>query len=270
MGNRYGIPRYVYTKPLTYGLEHAAEKVDLLTDLSSQNALRLKSREFDVALLSPIDYARNSDRYLIVPSICVSSTTSRTVLLHLREGLRRINTIAVDIGLTSELVLAKIVLSEKYDSDPQFIPMTPDINTMLAKADAALLVGGPALFSSLDAARTIDLVEEWNNLTELPYVHALWLSHRDSLTQNVIHSLRQSLDDGVRHTKEIALEASKNEHVSRQKCESYLSSFSFELDDEAIESISEFYRYAFYYGVLGEVPEIKLYPEELPPDIPLN
>jgi chorismate dehydratase len=270
MGNRYGIPLYVYTKPLTYGLEHAAQEVALLADLSSQNALRLKSRELDVALLSPIDYARNSDQYLIVPNICVSSAAGRTVLLHLREGLRRINTVAVDIGLTSELVLAKIVLSEKYDTDPQFIPMTPDINTMLAKADAALLVGGPALFSSLDAARTIDLVEEWNDLTDLPYVYALWMSHRNLLTLGTVHSLKQSCEEGVRHMKEIALEASKNKHVSRQECEDYLSSFSFDLDDEAIESISEFYRYSFYYGVLGEVPEIKLYPQEVPPDIPLN
>jgi chorismate dehydratase len=270
MGNRYGIPRYIYTKPLTFGLEHAAQGVDLLADLSSQNALRLKSRELDVALLSPIDYARNSDQYLIVPSICVSSTTSRTVLVHLREGLRRINTVAVDIGLTSELVLAKIVLSEKYDSDPQFIPMAPDINAMLAKADAALLVGGPALFSSLDAARTIDLVEEWNDLTDLPYVHSLWLSHRDSLTRGAVHSLKQSCKEGLHHLKDIALATSESEHVTREECESYLSSFSFELDEEAIESISEFFRYAFYYEVLGEVPEIKLYPEELLPDIPLN
>jgi chorismate dehydratase len=270
MGNRYGIPRYVYTKPLTYGLEHAVQEVNLLTDLSSQNALRLKSRELDVALLSPIDYARNSNDYLIVPNICVSSTASRTVLLHLREGLRRINTIAVDIGLTSELVLAKIVLSERYDSGPQFIPMTPDINTMLTKADAALLVGGPALFSSLDTARTIDLVEEWNDLTDLPYVHALWLSRRDSLTLGAVHSLKQSREEGLHHLKDIALAASENEHITREECESYLSSFSFDLDDEAIESISEFYRYAFYYGVLSEVPEIKLCTQELPPDIPLN
>jgi chorismate dehydratase len=270
MGNRYGIPRYVYTKPLTYGLEHAAQEINLLPDLSSQNALRLKSRELDVALLTAVDYARNSNEYLIVPNICVSSTASRTVLLHLREGLRRINTIAVDIGLTSELVLAKIVLSEKYNTDPQFIPMTPDIDTMLGKADAALLVGGPALFPSLDTARTIDLVEEWNDLTDLPYVHALWLSHRDSPKRGTVRSLKQSCEEGVRHLKDIALVASQNEQLTRQECEGYLSLFSFDLDDEAIESVSEFYRYAFYYGILGEVPEIKFYAQELPPNIPLH
>jgi predicted solute-binding protein len=85
-----------------------------------------------------------------------------------------------------------------------------------------------------------------------------------------VESLKRSREEGLRHLKGIALVASQNEQVSRQECESYFSSFSFELDEDAIESISEFYRYAFYYGVLGEVPEIKLYPQELSPNIPLN
>lgn len=278
MGNRYGIPRYLYTKPLTYGLEQGSQKVDLFTDLSSQNALRLKSRELDAALLSPIDYARNSDEYLVVPNICVSSTGNHTILLHFREGLRKINTIAADIGLTSELVLAKILLVEKYDTNPQFIPIapsktlasSPDVAAMMAKADAALLVGGPILFSSLDTKCTIDLVEEWSDLTGLPYVHAIWLSHRDSLTPSKAYLLKQSCDEGLRHLHDIAVAASRAGQGTPEECESYLESFSFNLDEETIESLSEFYRYAFYHGILGEVPEIRFFPPELEPDIPIN
>jgi chorismate dehydratase len=268
MGNRYGIPRYLYTKPLTYGLEHGAQKANLLADLSSQNALRLKSRELDTALLSPIDYARNSDEYLIVPNICVSSTGNRSTLLHFREGLRSISTIAADIGLTSEFVLAKIILTEKYDTNPQFIPMAADVTTMLAKADAALFVGGPALFSSLDTQCTIDLAEEWGDLTDLPYVHAIWLSRRESLSPSKLYLLRESCEEGLRHLSDIALDASKEEQCTPEECESYLASFNFKLDEETVESISEFYRYAFYHGVLGDVPEIKFYPAALEPDIP--
>jgi chorismate dehydratase len=270
MGNRYGIPRYLYTKPLTYGLEQDTQKVDLLPELSSQNALRLKSRELDVALLSPIDYARNSDEYLMVPNICASSTGNRTMLLHFREGLRKINTIAADIGLTSELVLAKIILIEKYDTNPQFIPMaptnpasTPDVAAMLAEADAALLVGGPALLSSLDTKCNIDLVEEWVDLTDLPYVHAIWLSHRNSLSPSKVSLLRQSCDEGRRHLRNIALAASREGQGTPKECESYLASFNFNLDEEVIEGISEFYRYAFYHGILGEVPEMRFYLPEL-------
>jgi chorismate dehydratase len=272
MGNRFGIPRYLYTKPLTYGLERGTKKADLLADLSSQNALRLKSRELDAALLSPIDYARNSAEYLVVPNICVSGTGNRTTLLHFREGLRKINTIAADIGLTSELVLAKIILIEKYDMNPQFIPMGGwlDVTAMLAKADAALLVGGPALFSSLSTKCTIDLAEEWRDLTNLPYIHAFWLSRRDSVSPNKLHLLKQSCEEGIRHLHDIALAASKEEQSTPEECESYLSSFNFNLDEETIQSLSEFYRYAFYHGVLGEVPEIKIYPAEQEPDILSN
>ncbi len=271
MGNRYGIPRYLYTRPLTYGLEHGAQNIDLQTDLSSRNALRLKSKELDAALLSPIDYARNSAEYCIVPNICVSSSTgNRTALLHFREGLRKINTIAADIGLTSELVLAKIILSEKYETNPQFIPMLPDIPAMLAKADAALLVGGPSLFASLDTECTVDLVEEWADLTDLPYVHALWLAHRTALTPSKLYVLKRSFEEGQHHLSDIALSAAKEEQSSPEDCGVYLSSFNFTLDEEAVESLSEFYRYAFYYRLLGEIPEIKFYPPELEPDIPLN
>jgi chorismate dehydratase len=278
MGNRFGIPRYLYTKPLTFGLEQGPQKVDLFTDLSSQNALRLKSRELDAALLSPIDYARNSDEYLVVPNICVGSTGNHTLLLHFREGLRKINTVATDIGLTSELVLAKILLIEKYDTNPQFIPMapvktmasSPDVAAMLARADAALLVGGPSLFSSLDTKCTIDLVEEWGDLTGLPYVHAIWLSYRDSLTPSKVYLLKQSCDEGLRHLPDIALAASREGQGTPEVCENYLASFNFNLDEETIESLSEFFRYAFYHGILDEVPEIRFYPPELEPDIPFN
>jgi chorismate dehydratase len=276
MGNRYGIPRYLCTKPLTYGLEQGPQKVGLFTDLSSQNALRLKSRKLDAALLSPIDYARNSDEYLVVPNICVSSTGNHTMLLHFREGLRKINTIATDIGLTSELVLAKILLVEKYNTNPQFIPIAPtkslasgaDATAMLAKADAALLVGGASLFASLDTKCTIDLVTEWNDLTGLPYVHAIWLSHRDSLTPTMAHLLKQSCDEGIRHLHDIASAASREGQGTPEECETYLASFNFSLDEETVESLSEFYRYAFYHGILGEVPEISFFPPEL--DIPVN
>jgi chorismate dehydratase len=277
MGNRYGIPRYLYTKPLTYGLEQRTQKVDLFPDLSCQNALRLKSRELDAALLSPIDYARNSNEYLMVPNICVSSTGNRTMLLHFRKGLRTINSIAADIGLISELVLAKIILIEKYDTNPQFVPMAPaspasrpDVTAMLAKADAALLVGGPTLSSSRETECAIDLVEEWVDLTDLPYVHAIWLSHRNSLAPSNLYVLRRSCDEGRRHLRDIALVASKEGQGTPEECEAYLASLDFNLDEAAIESLSEFCRYAFYHGILGEVPEIRFYPPELDPGIHSN
>ena len=271
MGNRFGIPRYLYTRPLTYGLKHGVQELDLQTDLSSQNALGLNSKDLDAAPLSPIDYARRSAEYLIVPNICVSSKTGNgTILLHFRKGLRKINTVAADIGLTSELVLAKIVLTEKYDTNPQFIPMGPDVPMMLAKADAALFVGGPGLFSSLDTRCTIDLVEEWTDLTDLPYVHALWLARRESLTPSKLYLFKQSLEEGLRHLRDIALSFAAEEQTTPEECEIYLSSFNFNLDDEVVESLSEFYRYAFYYGILSEVPEIRFYPAELEPDFPLN
>ncbi len=271
MGTRYGAPPFPYTKPLTYGLQHRTQGVDFILDLSSQNALNLRSKKLDVALLSPIDYARYSSEYLIVPNLCASSAVgTRTILLHFRKGLRRIKTIAVDIGLTSELVLAKILLKEKYDTDPQFIPMEPDVTAMLAKADAALLVNGSSVFHPFENECSIDLVDEWNDLTDLPYVHALWIGRHDSLSPADLYLLNQSYEEGLAHLEEIVFATADEYHATPEDCESYFSSFAFNLDEDLTHALSEFYRYAFYHGILGEVPEIKFFPTPEGSNISLN
>jgi chorismate dehydratase len=271
MLTRCGIPSHLYTKPLTYGLERNPQAIDLHVDLSSLNALRLKSRELDIALLSPIDYARNSGEYRVVPDLCVNSRTSNhTILLHFKEGLRRITTVAADIGSTSELVLAKIILSEKYDSNPQFLPMKPDLTAMLGRADAALLVGGMAPFMRYEQECTIDLVEEWTDVTNLPYVHALWVTRDERINPSVAYLLKQSHQEGLRHLAEIASAAADENNLDPARCESYLSSFGYFLDGDAMESLSEFYRYGYYYGVLGEIPEIHLLNVQDESDIRLN
>ena len=263
MARRYGVPLHQYARPLFYGLDQSEHGIDLRIDLSSRNALRLKSGELDLALLSPIDYARNSSEYLILPEICISSRGgNRTVLLYFREGLKRIKTVAADIGLTSELVLTKIILTEKYDTNPEFIPMVADVTAMLTKADGALVIGGPSAPVSNESVRALDLVDEWYDLTELPYVHSLWLGRRNAILPADLSILKKSLEEGLRHLKEIAASVAEEEQAEPRDSESYLGSFNFQLNNEAVEALAEFNRFAFYYGLIGEVPDIKLFPGE--------
>jgi chorismate dehydratase len=261
MARRYGVPSHHYARPLYYGLDDSEHGIDLRIDLSSRNALRLKSGELDLALLSPIDYARNSSEYLILPEICVRSNgRSHTVLLYFREGLNRIKTVAADIGLTSELILTKIILTEKYDTNPEFIPMVPDVGAMLEKADGALVIGEPSSVASSRGERVLDLAEEWHDLTELPCIHSIWVGRRGSILPSDFSILKKSLKEGLRHLAEIAASLAQERQGEPREYESYLRSLHFQLDDEAIESLAEFHRFAFYYGIIGEVPDIHVFP----------
>lgn len=271
MRKRLGVPPHFYVKPLLYDLVRHEGPFDLQFDLSSQNSLKLKNKELDAAFLSPIDYGRSSSEYLIVPQVGVASVgESRLIRLYFHEGLHKIKTIAVDIGMTSELVLAKIIFAEKYDTDIQFLPMKPNLDEMLAKADAALLVGDQVLFQTSTIKTKLDLVDQWHDLTELVYVHGFWVGREHTFTGEEITLLRRSQGLGVQHLKDIAQGIADERNISREASLEYLRSLQFGFAEDAIEGLSEFFRYAFYYGALSDIPKIKFYSDAEQQNFSLN
>lgn len=253
MRKKLAIPRHLYVAPLTHGLVHDASLFELLYDVSTANAVKLRNDEVHGAFLTPIDYAREGSDYLILPDVALSSKNeSKAIVLFFRTGLSLISTVAVDIGVTSEIVLARIILAEKYGINPQFIPMIPDLPAMLEKADAALLVGDTIL-NFLDNPRRLDLVDEWTDLTELPYIHGFWGYKPNALNSAERRSLLNAREEGIQHFDSIIQNISHH-GIS----DDYLRRFSYILDEETINSLGEFFRYSFYYGVIADIPEIRI------------
>ncbi len=257
MRKKLAVPHHLYAAPLTYGLMRDESAVELVADLPAANALKLRNKDVDGAFITPIDYGRESSEYVIMPGIAAASRgESGAVGLFFHSGLNSLQTVAVDIGLTSEIVLTRIILAEKYNINPQFVPMMPDLTAMLAKADAALLAGND-LFRLGGEHRKFDLVEEWSDLTGLPYVHGFWTWTPDSMTAAERGALRDARTAGLQNLP--SLPAS---HSALESPEGYFERFSYELDDETLDSISEFFRYAFYYSILSDIPEIRIEPAE--------
>lgn len=256
----------LYLKPLLQGLSGSSSPFDLHTDIPAQNALKLSKRDENTrcAFLSPIDYARHGGEYCIVPGIGVSSRNrTGTIQLFINSEITSVRRVAVDIRVTSEIILAKIILTEKFrnlaaqEGTIQFLAMLPDVEAMLNKADAALVVNlAPSIGSDRFA---LDLVEEWNDLTNLPYVHGFWVSHNESLPYSDLHALVQAKRKGLTLLDAIAEDSALELKLSRDVCKAYLSAFSYDLNDAEQEGISEFFRYAYYHGVIGDIPELNFF-----------
>src|SRR4029450_1664482 len=69
--------------------------------------------------------------------------------------------------------LVRVLLHTRLGRDPEYVPMAPGLDRMLAEADAAPLTGHPALDAVSEPPR-LDLGEEWTRLTGLPFVYAFW------------------------------------------------------------------------------------------------
>ncbi|MGD1044336.1 MAG: MqnA/MqnD/SBP family protein [Bacteroidota bacterium] len=264
MKSRLAASDALYLRPLLFGLDRTESPFDLVIDIAANNAIKLSERSDGIrnAFLSPIDYARHGGEYRIVPDICIaSSNPTNTIQLVFKSHLHNVERVAIDVRFTSEIILAKIILAEKYRNQPahsqlQFIPMMPDIDAMLAKADAVLIVqDNPRMISRADTV-TLDLVEEWNDLTGLPYVHGFWVGREEELSKMEAQALFAAKNNGVLLKSQIAQSVAQKQNLSLSELTGYLSSFSYDFSEKEEESLAEFIHYAYFHGVIGDVPEI--------------
>ena len=263
-----GVSEAAYLRPLIYGLEASDSPYELLVDLPAETAIKLRerTRNLGCAFLSPIDYARHGADYRIVPDVGVSSSScTDTIQLFVNQGVRNIRSLSVDIRVTSEIILAKIVLIEKFPNlassgaEIRFVPMLPKLDEMLAKADGALVVNFHPVHRSPEGLLALDLVDEWNDLTGLPYVHGFWVGHDNTETEGIVPDLLRAKEEGLRHIEGIASQVAQRLTLPIDKAVEYFSSFSYKLGQEEQEGLLEFIRYAFYHGVLPDVPDINFF-----------
>jgi len=251
MAKRVGIPPEAFALPLAVPLKDRQDNLFTVTEQSpAELAIALRKHQLDGALLSPIDYAKDYAMYRIVPGVGIASSgESQTVLLVFHESLRDITTIAVDPHFTSEIVLASIILSERYDSHPKIVPFSGTVETMMQSADCALVVGNAA-FRFSDHSTKIDLVDEWSDMTELPFVHGIWVSREQDLTVREMEALKYHLPPEKLPEEEI-----------RSFDPSYFASFQYNLNGEAVAGISEFFRMAYFHGILNDITDVKFFSE---------
>jgi len=226
-------------------------------------AKMLESRDLDAAFLSPIDYARGASEYLIVPGAAVASRqANNTVVVHFRKGVRDIRSLAVPAVSMSDIVLARILLAEKFNLAPTIVPVAGTLDDMLKQADAALLSGDEVIRAGENRPGALDLVEEWITSTDLPYVHGFCVGREGTLEQDEWTVLGSS---AVETSSASALPLDEEADADQEK-------FSYDLEDDVRDGIREFLQYAYYHGILPDVPDLHFYGEEAvtPGDPELN
>lgn len=260
----YGASWFLNTRPMIYGFRNDpwfADKISLRLDLPWESDQLLEAGKVRVAQIPSIEFARKSAKYELIPAGCISSPGPvRSVMLFFNEALTSIRTVAVDTSSRTSVMLMRLILKEKFGVTPELVPMAPDPVAMLQKTDAALLIGDTALKTTLSNPHSLDLAEEWMDLTGLPFVFAVWAARREGSDQTDVEYLNRSLEMGLDHLDEIANSFVKESGWGADAAffHSYLSeSIRYPLNEEAEAGLAEFFRLAFMHGYLEDIPEIR-------------
>jgi chorismate dehydratase len=207
---------------------------------------------------------------LIVPGCAIASKRKvRSILLVRRasQSLAEIKTIAADTSSQASLAYTKIMFKRWWNPEAVFLPHRPDLDSMLEIADAAMLIGDPALYALEERQnheeRTgqelvyHDLAEEWIALTHVPWISAIWAIREASLAASgrtldeVAADLTTSRDRGLANIEFLVEEWAARMTIPAHTIRTYLTSNIFyHLDGECLTGLRTFYELAAETAVL--------------------
>ena len=252
-----------------------SERYTLSSDTPAECAAKLASGDADIGLLPAASLAFTPSLAVIPGCVIASRDRVRSILLVVRhpDGIAGVRRVALDTSSRTSAVYTRILFARQWKSEPEFVPHPPYLGAMLQAADAALLIGDPALLALEDRIarerRTgerllyLDLAHEWHTLTGTMWVSALWgvrpasLSVTSTPPAQVVDDFQRSRDAGLAHIDDLAGEWCHRIAVPRATIHTYLSeNIWYRLDDACLEGLALFYRYGVECGALPEAPAL--------------
>jgi chorismate dehydratase len=257
---RLGAVSYLNTKPLVYGLE-SDPGFAVRFDVPSKCAALLHAGDVDLGLIPAIEYLHGD--YAIVPDVSIASDGPvATVAVFARTPIDRVQRLALDVSSKTSVALTRILCAKHWGIAPDFVPGEPDLDAMLTRADAALVIGDPAF--AIDAGargvRKIDLGAEWKAMTGLPFVYAMWTGRPGAASAEQCRALQVARDRGVAHLADIAREVGGGDQDLERRSLVYLrDNLKYGLGDAEAAGLRRFHELAAEIGLVPDLLPLKFY-----------
>jgi chorismate dehydratase len=268
---KLSVVKYLNSAPLAWGVLEGPQApfFEPFLHTPAECADQLQAGNVDIGLIPSIEFQRIRGCKIIPGPAVVSPRRVRSVLLISLVPLWEVRTVAGDSSSRTSTALARIVFHEFFHTRPEFRPAEPDLQSMLASNDAAVLIGDAALkFAEqheLPVAErqtafirqgpqpleVFDLAERWRLLTGLPFVFAFWASRAGFQDQAAAQALRESREFGVQRIPEIAERFAEPLSMKKEFLQEYLTAnVQYYMDSKCVESLMLFYEMAARVGAI--------------------
>jgi chorismate dehydratase len=265
---RVGHIQFLNCLPIYWGLMRSGALLDVDLHKDSPDRLNadLVAGRLDIGPISLVEYLRHADDLVLLPDLAVGSdgpVLSVTMVSTRPPG--DLDGARVALGSTSRtgVLLARMLLGQRYGVSPRYFDCPPDLTAMLLEADAAVVIGDVALRGTYEAPRggliVTDLGAAWREWTGLPMVFAVWAARRDfatahpGLVKDVHEAFLRSRDLCLAELDEVATAAARWEPFDAATLATYFRALDFSLGERQVAGLREFARRA---AALGEVPAL--------------
>ena len=240
---------FLNTSPLVWGLTHGPleGRAEIWFEVPSACAASVAGGVADVGIIPVIEMARQG--LPSVPGLGIASDGEvRSIFLVSQVPAEEIRSLALDTSSRTSVALARIVLERKHGVRPRTIPYPPNVDKMLTFADAALVIGDPALrLAPVQQGLFIyDLGREWTEMTGLPMVYAMWAGRRAA---DAAELLKESYAYGRERIEEIVASEALPRQIPVAVAREYLTrNIIFELSERHMRGLELFLSMAMVQG----------------------
>lgn len=251
--------------PLYEGLVRSGALLDVRLRRETPDVLNglLLSGELDIGPISLVPALQHHQELVVLPDLAVGSDGPvLSVVLVSKRPLEELDGAHIALGSTSRtsVLLAQMLLALRLEVKASYVTTPPDLGAMLRSADAAVLIGDPALRATYEAPalglHVLDLGAAWREWTGLPMVFAVWAARRDYAVAHaeqvwaVQRSFRDSLTSSLARLEEVAERAAAFEPFDAATLARYFRALDFRLGERQLAGVREFARRAALSGAV--------------------
>lgn len=257
---RVGMVNFINTAPLYFTWQERGNnsRWQVVEEVPARLNRLLDDGELDLGIVSSHEYALHPDKYYVLDNLSISSSGAvGSVYLFADCPLSALQGRTVQLSPQSQTSnsLARLILENFLEIRPHYLTDPEDGAAPPAKVaigDEALRLYGAKRFPTV-----LDLGQAWLDLTDLPFVFAVWAVRREAWEErkDEILALQQELfscvEEGHRNLEAIAAKAAPRIPMEQASCQRYLNGIEYDLTEAKKQGLHRFYELLIERG---EVP----------------
>lgn len=253
---RIAASTYLNSAPLIWSFLHGAKRdtVDFIDAVPARCAQLLSQNDVDAALIPVIEYQRIPGGAL-VPDVCVGSQNQvlSVVLVSKNTQLEDIRTVALDESSRTSATLVKIIFREFLGREPEWTTQSPNLDEMLDRNDAALIIGDPGMTFPRTGLKVWDMATLWRNYTGVGFVFAMWMVGNERAVNVDFAGAR---DEGVTRIEDIV--NAYREKIPQMDLRKYLTeNIVYRIDDSMQRGLELYFELAHKHRLIERVKPLR-------------
>ena len=196
---RLAASSYLNSAPLIWSFLEGPKRghVDFVEAVPSRCAELLAKQQVEGALVPVIEYQRLAGGALVA-DVCVGSQKEvlSVVLVSKDTELEHVRSVALDESSRTSATLVQIIFREFLDHEPAWTVCTPNLEEMLERNDAALIIGDPGMTFPRAGLKVWDMASLWRKYSGLGFVFAMWMVRDEALERSRAVDFAGARDEG--------------------------------------------------------------------------